>query len=62
MEILWFTLTAIVLYVVADRALDYLERRRGKRFENRSVIFFVIILTLALGSFQLIQYLGRGAG
>ena len=61
MEILWFTLTAIVLYFVADWTLDRIERQRGKRFENRSVIFFAIILVLALVSFQVIQYfMGRG--
>lgn len=60
MEILWFTLTAIILYFAADWALDRIERQRGRRFENRSVIFFVIILVLALISFQLIQYFGHG--
>lgn len=62
MEILWFTITAIALYFAADWVLDRIERQRGKRFENRSIIFFVIILVLALVSFQLIQYLNRGPG
>lgn len=57
MEILYFTLAGIALYFFADWVLDRVEHYRGARFENRSVIFFVIILVIALGAFQLIQYL-----
>lgn len=62
MEIVYFTLTAVVLYFVTDRVLDYIERARGARFENRSIIFFAIILVLALISFQIIQSLMRSGG
>ncbi len=62
MEILGFTAAGIALYFFSDWLLDRLERARGARFENRSLIFFAIILVLALLSFQLIQYFGRGAG
>lgn len=55
MEIVWLALTAIVLYVAADRILDYLERRAGHRFEQRSIIFFGLILGLALITFALIR-------
>jgi len=54
MELIAFLVTGIVLYLVADRLLDWLERRRGARFENRSLIFFAIILVLALVAFNLI--------
>jgi hypothetical protein len=54
-EIVWLALTAIVLYVAADRILDYLERRAGHRFEQRSIIFFGLILGLALITFALIR-------
>jgi len=54
MQIVYFTLTAIVLYLLSDHALDWLERRRGARFEHRTLIFFVILLILALVTFQLI--------
>ena len=33
----------------------------GRRLEHRSLIFFVILLTLALSSFSLIQYYTGGA-
>jgi hypothetical protein len=51
MDILWFTLIAVALYFGADRLLDYIERRRGARFENRQLAFFMIILPLALVAF-----------
>ncbi len=57
MEIVWFTLVGIGLYFFSDWLLDRIESARGKRFENRSIIFFVIILVFAIASFQLIGYL-----
>jgi hypothetical protein len=54
-EIVWLTLTGIVLYVLADRILDAMERRAGRRFEQRSMIFFGLILVLALIAFALIR-------
>ncbi len=54
---IYFTLAAIILYVVADRILDRIEVSRGRRFEHRSLIFFAILATLALGSFTLIRHL-----
>lgn len=62
MEILYFTVVAVGLYVVADAALDYIERARGARFANRQAIFFVIILVLAMVSFQLMSHLMRPSG
>ncbi len=55
MEAVYFTVVAIALYLVSDRLLDWLERRAGRRFEHRSLVFFVIILVLALLSFGLIR-------
>ena len=60
-EILLFTIVAIGLYFFADWILRTLERRHGKPFENRSIIYFVIILALALASFELIPRLLQGA-
>jgi hypothetical protein len=57
MDIAWFTLIAIGLYFGADRLLDWAERQRGKRFENRQVAFFAIILPLALAAFWLVRWL-----
>ena len=57
MEFLYYTIAGIVLYFVSDTILERIEIKRGKRFENRSVIFFVIILVLAVGLFKLIEVL-----
>ncbi len=54
-QILWFTLVAAVLYFVADRALDAAERRAGRRFEYRSLIFFVLLFSMATVTFALIR-------
>ncbi len=59
MEIILFTLVAIVLYFAADWLLLRIEIAAGRRLEHRSLIFFGILLTLALTSFWLIrQYTG----
>jgi predicted PurR-regulated permease PerM len=55
MHTLYFTIAAIVLYFVSDRLLDLLERRAGRRFENRSLIFFAMLLGLSLATFALIR-------
>lgn len=57
MDIAWFALVAVALYFGADRLLDWLERRRGARFQQRQIAFFAIILPLALAAFWLIRLL-----
>ncbi len=57
MELIYFTLAAIVLYIVSDKIVLTIERKRGKRLQNRSVIFFFIIITLTIISFSIIQSL-----
>lgn len=59
MEIVYFTLVAIGLYAFATWALDRVERARGQRFKNRNIIFFAIILVLALLSFELMERLAQ---
>jgi MFS family permease len=56
MEAVYFTLAAIGLYVAADWLLDAYERRLGRRLPQRTIVFFVILLILALVSFAIIQY------
>lgn len=56
MSIVYFTIVAIILYVVADWLLERVEVAAGRRLEHRSLVFFVILLTLAVSSFSLIQY------
>jgi len=55
MEVVYFTLVAIVLYLGSDWILQRMEIAAGRRFEHRSLIFFALILTLALASFSLIR-------
>ena len=62
MGIVYFTLVAVALYFGADRLLDWIERKRGARFENRQLVFFAIILPLALLTFWLLQTFGPPAG
>jgi hypothetical protein len=50
-----YTVAAILLYLLSDWILNQIEIKRGKRLENRSLIFFAIILVLALSSFSLIE-------
>lgn len=59
MDIIYFTVAGILLYVVSDRLLDWIEVRRGERFEHRTLLFFGIFLALALGVFELIGALTR---
>lgn len=61
MDIVWFTLIAVALYFGADILLDRIERVRGKRFANRQVAFFAIILPLALVAFWLMRLLSGPA-
>ena len=48
MEILYYTVTAVILYFVTDWLLERMERAHGRRFRFRSLVFFGIILILAL--------------
>lgn len=50
MEVIYFTLMGAGLYFAADWILDQIEVHRGARFKYRSIIFFAIILVLALMS------------
>lgn len=55
METLIFILVAVALYFIADRILKLAESRAGRRFENRSIIFFGLLLGLALVSFAILR-------
>jgi predicted PurR-regulated permease PerM len=54
-EAIYFTLVAAVLYLASNWIVDRLEIAAGKRFKNRSLLFFAIILVLALATFSLIR-------
>jgi len=53
-------MVAAGLYFISDWVLDRIEISRGERFQNRgtrSLVFFVIILTLAFVTFGFINLL-----
>jgi hypothetical protein len=56
-EAIYYTAAAIILYLAADRIVDTAERMAGRRFEYRSVYFFVLLSALAVGSFYAIRSL-----
>ena len=57
MEIVYFTLVAVALYFGSDWILNRIEFAAGRRLEHRSIIFFAILLIMALTSFALIRHL-----
>ncbi len=61
MELIYYTVAGLGLYVVSDWILNRIEIMRGERFEQRSLIFFGIILVLALLTFHLIRFLQQGS-
>jgi len=56
MNAILYTVIGVALYFGADWVLNRFERARGARFEHRDIIYFVIILTLALITFYLINH------
>lgn len=55
MELLYYTIAAIVLYGLSDFILNRIEIKMGKRLPNRSFIFLIIIMALSIGLFNLLQ-------
>lgn len=55
MEFVYYTLAGLILYFLSDWILRKVEQMRGETFEQRTLIFFVIILVLALTSFKAIE-------
>lgn len=56
-EIVAYTLAGIILYLGSDWILVQIENASGRKFEYRSLVFFVIIMILALASFAVIRIL-----
>ncbi|MGB5164570.1 MAG: hypothetical protein WBN09_10075 [Woeseiaceae bacterium] len=54
MSIVYFTLVAVLLYWLADWVLERVEVRAGKRLQHRSLIFFAILLSMALVTFSML--------
>ena len=46
MQFVYYTIAALILYVLSDQILIKIETWRGDRLKNRSLVYFVIILVL----------------
>ncbi|MGQ0430155.1 MAG: hypothetical protein ACT4UQ_09500 [Gammaproteobacteria bacterium] len=57
MTAVYYTVAGIVLYLLADCILRFLESRAGRVFEHRTLVFFALLSVLALSSFTLIRAL-----
>ena len=55
MQIVYFTLVAAILYLFSNWLVDRIEIAAGRRFQYRSLLFFAILMVLALVSFNLIR-------
>jgi hypothetical protein len=51
----YYTAVGILLYLAADWILRGLEARAGRVFEHRTLVFFLLLAGMALGSFALIR-------
>lgn len=59
-QVLIFTVVAIGLYFGTDWIIRLIEQKRGEPLANRSMIFFIIIMVLAVTSFEIIQRVLQG--
>lgn len=59
MGLLLYTVVGVGLYFLSDWLLQRVEHWRGEPFEQRTLVFFAIILVLALVSFEAIEWLSR---
>jgi len=58
MQYVYYTIAAIALYFLSDWILVIIEKKRGKQFEQqRSLVFLIIIMVLAVGTFKAIELL-----
>lgn len=58
MQYIYYTLAAIILYFLSDWILVKTEQARGKNFEQqRSLVFMMIIMVLAVSTFKAIELL-----
>ena len=55
METLALAVIGIALYFVSDWLVDRFERSAGRRFEYRTLLFFLILLMLAGGTLQVLH-------
>ena len=56
-DLILFSLNGIIVYLLSDWILRFVERKRGAVIKQRQIVFFVIFLALALLSFSLLRSL-----
>ena len=56
-----FLIVAVFLYWLSDRILRWIEASRGGLLENRTLVFFAILLCLSVGTFGLLGRLFEAA-
>lgn len=61
MEIILFTIVAVVLYFLSDWIVQRVEIAAGRRLEHRTLLFFALIVVLAVTTFSLIRAYLSGA-
>ena len=61
MEIIVFTAVGIALYLISDRILVLLESMHGEPLPQRNIVFFVVIMALALSTFSVFRSLSGGS-
>ena len=61
MQFVYYTLAAIALYFLSDWILLRIETYRGEPFkQQRSTVFLLIIMVLAVSSFKAVELLING--
>ena len=50
-----FLLVALLLYFASDAILQAVERHLNRRLEHRTLIFFVLLLSLSLVTFSALR-------
>lgn len=56
MQIIYFTLVAALLYLASNWLVERIEMALGRRLKSRSLLFFGILMTLALATFSMIRW------
>jgi hypothetical protein len=60
MQFVLFTILGIALYLVSDRVVQAMERRAGRVFEHRTLVFFAILLAFAVVAFAAVRKFAPG--
>ena len=56
MQIVLFTIIALVVYVVSDGIVKAIDKNREEPLQNQTLIFFIVFFALILISFQALRY------